>query len=377
MRKFFPIAAIVMIAMLAITLPVSILIPDRDYSPVEKRNLAKMPSLSWEAVKSGTYMDDIESYLADQFPGRDALVGCKARLDILLGKNKLQDVYICSNGSLIEDFQETSRTTTDNTIAAIDAFAEKYPDSSMYMMLVPNAVSIYSDRLPKDAVTADQNEYIDHFYEGISANVTTVDVRTVLQENRDKFEIYYKTDHHWTTDAAALAAEELCSIMEVAFPEDYELGIVTNDFTGSLAAKIGYNPGVPDAIKIAYPADGREILYTVETADGKKSSLYDTEALTGDDPYQVFFGGNAATITIETANPEGGSLLVFKDSYANCLLPFLLENYSKIKIVDPRYYYDNIDLEMQVGKYDDVLFLYNVNTLSQDANLMYVLQNQQ
>ena len=67
----------------------------------------------------------------------------------------------------------------------------------------------------------------------------------------------------------------------------------------------------------------------------------------------------------------------FKDSYANCLIPFLIPQFKKIKIVDSRHFYDDIDMVMQSEKFTDVLFLYNVNTFSQDMVLKVVLANEE
>ena len=120
-------------------------------------------------------------------------------------------------------------------------------------------------------------------------------------------------------------------------------------------------------------------LYTVTYADTlkKSASCYEPEALEGDDPYQVFFGSNHPLFTIDTSAASDRKLLILKDSYANCLIPFLIPHYQNITVVDPRYYYDDIDALMVSGQFDDVLFLYNVNTLSQDTSLKTVLRNRQ
>ena len=44
---------------------------DRYYSENEKRTLKQLPSVSLETIRSGKFGDEIEAYLADQFPGRD------------------------------------------------------------------------------------------------------------------------------------------------------------------------------------------------------------------------------------------------------------------------------------------------------------------
>ena len=59
---------------------------DRLYSENENRMLASKPELTKESVLDGSYMEDYESYVTDQFVGRDTWVELKTRADILLQK---------------------------------------------------------------------------------------------------------------------------------------------------------------------------------------------------------------------------------------------------------------------------------------------------
>ena len=87
----------------------------------------------------------------------------------------------------------------------------------------------------------------------------------------------------------------------------------------------------------------------------------------------MFFGGNYSRIDISRANAEKKNLLLIKDSYANCFVQFLLPYYRNIIIIDPRYYYDDIDKLVHDNEITDVLFLYNVNTFMEDNSLADVL----
>ena len=93
----------------------------------------------------------------------------------------------------------------------------------------------------------------------------------------------------------------------------------------------------------------------------------------GKDKYQVFFGGNHAMVDITTTNDKGRKLLIFKDSYANCFVPFLIPYYTEVVMIDPRYYYDNIQTMVANKGITDVLFLYNMDTFLSDNSLADVL----
>ena len=264
--------------------------------------------------------------------------------------------------------------------------------------MVPNAVWRFPSLLPEGAATEDQNLFLDRFFKDISESMTPVDVRPEFSTFRPSGDLYYRTDHHWTTDGAYLAAKRV--YREIAardtveseegsawnyklpvlgeFP-DFSRRILKNDFAGSLVSESGFPVRTADWISVYFPDEEHKVLYTVNYGDGEgvSASCYDTSKLNTDNPYEVFFGGNHPVIEIETSLASTRSILIVKDSYANAFIPFLIPEYRHLTIVDPRYYYDNIDYLMASGGFQEVLFLYNANTFSQDTSLKTVLQNEQ
>ena len=104
-----------------------------------------------------------------------------------------------------------------------------------------------------------------------------------------------------------------------------------------------------------------------ETAD----SLYNFEYLDKKDKYSMFLNNihPFIEITNETADSDK-ELAVVKDSYANCLVPFLVNHYRKVYVFDTRYYKGGpskfINENRQIT---DVLLLYNMNTLDNDTGI--------
>ena len=112
------------------------------------------------------------------------------------------------------------------------------------------------------------------------------------------------------------------------------------------------------------------IEYFVEYPEGSPvCSMYNAEALDAKDHYAVFFGGNYPRVDITTTADTERCLLVFKDSYANCMIQFLYPYFDHITMVDPRYYYDNVEQIISSEAITDVLFLYNLDTFLSDASL--------
>lgn len=108
----------------------------------------------------------------------------------------------------------------------------------------------------------------------------------------------------------------------------------------------------------------------------KSASFYDTEKLKSRDKYALFFGGNHAKVKISTPVETNHTLLVLKDSYANSFVPFLTQHYRRIIMVDPRYYYGNLEELMQAENVDEVLYLYNANTFFSDTSLELALSSE-
>ena len=79
---------------------------------------------------------------------------------------------------------------------------------------------------------------------------------------------------------------------------------------------------------------------------------------------------------ISTPTKEDRTLLVLKDSYANCMVPFLAPHYRTIIMVDPRYYYDDLEELIQVENVQEILYLYNANTFFSDTSLEMTLSPQ-
>ena len=101
----------------------------------------------------------------------------------------------------------------------------------------------------------------------------------------------------------------------------------------------------------------------------RRTSIYDSSKLKEKDQYQVFMDGNHPVADIRTNAGTGRTLLLFKDSYANSFVQFLLPYYDRILMIDPRYYYDSISSTMSQNKITDVLILYSANTLFTDTSL--------
>ena len=351
--------------------------PNPDYSEKEKRYLADAPKLSLSTLASGAFMEQTEDYAKDRFPLRDAFVSLKVNLDRLFLKKESQGVYYLKDHTLAERFTSPDNTAFRGMIQAVRDFSGRSGIKNQYFLLAPTAAYVKKDLLPANALTDDEDAYISAIYDSMASSVEAVDLRPVFEEAKEDTKLYYASDHHWTSEGAYLAAKKLLKTMGIEDLPAYESGVVLNDFSGSLTAKSGFTLPVSDSISV-YKEKDSDIVYTVtyEKEHRMSGTVYVPKALYGTDPYQVFFGGNYPEITINTSADTDRQLLVLKDSYANALLPFLIPHFSKIKIIDPRYAYDDIDVMVKEADYTDILYLYNAVTLSEDTSLTLFLKGE-
>ena len=344
---------------------------DREFSPNENRNLAQRPALKLSALADGSYLSDLSTYYADQFPGRDSWLSIQLWLNKLLGSREAGGVYLCKDNYLMQVPADPNEAYLEKNLAAMEAFAEEYWEVNMVAAIVPNAVTVHADKLPKNAPVRDQRGDLA----GIDAALTEVDfvdVTDKLCENSNQ-ELFYRTDHHWTSLAAAYALEEIAPALSIKAPnmDSYTRYTVSDTFEGTLSSKSGSHK-VTDKVELFVPNSPVE--YFVQRADTEAvCTMYYRQALDAKDHYTVFFGGNYPRVDISTTAETGKNLLVFKDSYANCFIPLLYPYYENITMVDPRYYYDNVETIMNNGGITDVLFLYNLDTFLSDTSLADVL----
>ncbi len=347
----------------------------KEFSENENRMLQQFPKVTGQSAISGRLMTQAEDFVEDQFFLRDKWISFKLDVDKLTGKKESNDVILGKNGYLIEKAVAPNFTDMDHNLAAIKGFAVKHPEIPMVMTVVPNAVSVCSDLLPSGAPTRDQMQDIAYIKNAVSGSLNFVDVTDTLKAHKDE-EIYYKSDHHWTSFGAKYAFETLAAPMGIEEPiPNYDFMKVTEDFSGTMASNSGAF-GVKDDIYIFVPKTEEGFEYVVEYGDiqTKSATIYHSAALFSKNKYEVFMGGNYSYVSIKTTAKTDQNLLLFKDSYANAFVQFLLPYYRNIVIIDPRYYSDDCEKLLSERDITDVLFLYNMNTFALDNSLAGVLE---
>ncbi len=344
----------------------------RGFSPTENRNLQQMPAFSLRGVTSGRFESQFDDYVSDQFPLRDTWIAVKSTVDRLLGRTESGGVFLGGDGYLIQDFTEPSEDDYQATLSALRGFLARHGDIPRYVMIAPTALTVCADKLPALADPGDEAGYLDRLARDLSdTSASMIDLRAAFAALPDGWQLYYRTDHHWTTDGAYIAYLALSDAAGLSGKNTrYRRTLLSSAFSGTLTASSGFRTGETDDLYAYLPVDSAiqcSVTYVGESQ--RSASVYHAENLENRDQYAVFLGGNHPQIKIETTASNSRALLVLKDSYANCFIPFLVQDYRKIVIVDPRYYTGDLEVLMEAEGINEILILYNTCTFAEDTSL--------
>lgn len=345
---------------------------DRPFSENENRYLAAFPEISFQTYLDKTAMTGFETWFTDRFYGREDWIRAKNASERLIGKVRINGVYTADN-RMMQAWEGFDPDFIDRNLSAVNRFTERYPDLPVYFLLAPTSQELYANLLPKSAPVGSQSELNGYCRERLEG-ATLINVFPALKSNAESY-IYYRTDHHWTSYGAYIAYTEAAKSMGFQSEplSSFDIEHASTDFRGTLYSKTLDNGVTPDVIDYYHLNEGAAPL-TLTINSGTETreydSLYMREYLEVKDQYSSFLGSNVPMLTITSErSPNGQSLLIFKDSYAHSMIPFLANHYSKITVLDLRLINVPYSTLVNVDEYDSVLILYNAITFSEDTNI--------
>lgn len=332
---------------------------DKEFSPMENRNLAQMPKFTLERLFNGKFTSEFESYITDQFVFRDMWVGMKYVSERALLKTENKGIYLGSDGYLLSKFKEPASDRVNENFGYVQKLIDSL-DVPVHFSLIPSSAYILNDKLPKYAVNYDQSILLNEAEKRFSKYF---DIAQSLKEHKDEY-IYYRTDHHWTSEGAFIGYNEVCKAMGLEPVSKPEILKEYSDFYGTLFSTSGARLIKGDTVTLY-----KTPRLMVKDENGKDFSLYDESYGEKKDKYSIFLGGNFPLLTVANEeNPKGKELLLIKDSYSNSLVPFLSNNFSKIHIWDLRFNKTSIKEYVKANNIDEVLVLYSTENFSSDTN---------
>ena len=350
--------------LLAVSTLAGLLLPDRYYSEREKRTLMQKPKFTVANFISGEFSDELEKYLTDQVPLRDGWVTMKTYMELAIGKRESVGVYICKDKYLMDKFTSYSKKQLVANAAALVDLQEKLAAEgiSMNTILVPMAAQVLTDKLPAYAPVADYAAILQVLTD---AGVDTTDVLSALAAHSSE-NIYYRTDHHWTSLGAYYA---YCAWRGIEpNVDEWTQEVLCDDFYGTTWNKVPL-PTVPaEEITAWYKHINRSVSYN--NGQYETDSIYERKYLSGSDQYAVFLNSNQAQTVIEGSG-KSGKLLLIKDSYGNTFSQFPVEDYAEVHVLDLRFFKGDVVEYAKENGITDTLVLYGTQSFVKDTRLRF------
>lgn len=264
-------------------------------------------------------------------------------------------------GSLAEKYQSTVNAVADSLSGV----------SQVYAMAIPLSSGItLPDELFNDIPGSDQAQAEKDILAGMGQNVKTIPLHDVMMSHRTEY-IYFRTDHHWTALGAYYAYVQFCTAKGITPHNlsDYEV----SQFPGFLGSF--YNDGGkpdamkndPDTVNAYHPVSATA---SMKYGDNENSTLtggqviFDESTASASLKYGTFIMGDNPFTVIE--NPEvsnGESCIVVKESFGNAFVPFLVDHYQTVYVVDYRYYSGSVTQLARDKGVKDVLFVNNLSAI--------------
>ena len=339
---------------------------DNKFSDLENRYLTSFPRLEVTNILNGKYMNNLESYLKDQFPLRNKFMGLKTTIEKITLKKEINNVYLSKNNYLIEKYNTIN--DKDKLIKIFNDFNNNI-NINLKLLLVPTSISVNEEELPLFSIYDSELNDIEYIRNQI--NFDSINVYDTLKYHNQFEDMYYHTDHHWTTDGAYYAYQKIANNFNLEYltKDNFNIKKVSDKFYGTLYSKTNDYHRNSDEIYI-YEKDNDLDIYYADT-DKHTMSLYEYSYLDKKDKYAMFLDNNHSIIII-TNNEINNSneLIIIKDSYANSLVPFLVNHYHKVHIIDPRYYHQKISEYISNNpNVVDGIIIYNIGTIEKDLGV--------
>lgn len=347
----------------------------KKYSVFEKRELAPFPKTNVKTITKVKFQSGLDNFLNDHVVFRDQCIYTTTMVDKIMGRAEKAGVYFGKDGYLIEKPVEVKPKDMAANVKYLSNFvnmaSKGVGSENVKVVLIPNKENVLTDKMPKYAPVSNENiKMKEMLWNALKDKNQIFDLTSSLQKHKDEY-IYYKTDHHWTSLGAKYGYEAMMDAMGEKKLTGEKSKVVSDDFLGTTYNKLHFAPE-KDLITKYDIKTVENVQVDCEDSEeiDNNDSLYYEKALSKEDKYEYFMGGNFGVLNVHTGCKNGKTLVLLKDSFANCIIPFLTNNYENIVMIDVRYLGSSIfDALGNLEKMDKMIVLFNDEKLMSNNNL--------
>ena len=300
-------------------------------------------------------------------PPIDASGNTQSFSAVLLADNAAYEYY---------DFRQTEAETY---VSAVSAAADELSGAAdVYSVIVPTSMGItLPDNLKETTGSSDQSKAINYMYGSMSGNVKAINIFDTLISHRDEY-IYFRTDHHWTALGAYYAYEQYCSAAGLTAETLSGYDTASSEgYLGSFYSSTSQSSALaddPDTITTYQPRCSNTMLMTQRDGQTIRWPLVsDADNYSAGMKYSVFIGGdNPYTIIKNNDLHDGSSIVVVKESFGNAFVPFLVDHYETVHVIDYRYWDGDLTDWVKENKVQSVLFMNNISSTRSETLMGYL-----
>ena len=296
--------------------------------------------------------------------------------DVLLDATFSSTSVVQFNGSAYQPLG-FSQQHSNWYIKSVNAFAAMAEPMGVRVVSAPPPIAIGTmidaKYLPK-LRSADPVKTLSYMHESMDSGIITVDTQGALMPHRDEY-LFFHSDHHWTALAAYYCYRATCEAMGLypADLEDFEV-LDQGPFKGTLAGRVTYPRKLTPDNVVSYIPPG-EVTLTVYGNNGSTREGKVIRDMRNDkigSKYLCFLESDQPLVCMTNHSLPGdaGNLLVLKDSFGNCFVPFFSQNYRNVYAIDYRKF-GQTSLKNLLETYDiqDVIFAPNLMSTQSDAGM--------
>lgn len=387
-------------------------------SQAENRTLTQFPEITWDSFVNGDFFTQVSLWYSDTYPFRDQLIALDRTMKSLFGIQmstqyvgetqqadeipvevdpetvqeaepadepaKLPEEYDASdlevalageimNGAYVKDgavytvyyFTQEAATAYARAINKAHTSLEG-TDTNVYSILAPsNSGVLLSEDEMQSLGGSNQQQAIEYYYSLYDDGITTIPTYQPLYDHKSEY-LFFKTDHHWTALGAYYVYRSLCEVKGI---EPHELDQFVEqdfpDFKGTysdILASAGVTDSV-DTVQAWIPMGTNDMTFiNSDGAEVQWKIVEDVSEWAQNSKYNTFIGGDQPFSTI--TNPEitdGSSCVVVKESFGNALVPWLVDHYQTVYVIDFRYYNSSVTDFCKENNVQDLIIANNIS----------------
>ncbi|WCN36848.1 DHHW family protein [Aneurinibacillus uraniidurans] len=372
----------------------SIIKPDVERSYTEARKLQQLPTFSEQSFQSGDYFRDMAAYTSDQLAWRDNFVKMYDRQQLLtpLHATVVNNTVVVDHSWLLEKPTDRfHKELMDNALAGIRYLHKvvKPNDTQIYYASLPYPVLNLQELYPsylRFRAPAENKKYFLSELNKDDIHVIDLAPRFAQIPAKERETMYFHTDHHWNIKGAFTAYQMIIEDLNKAGVLHQSPPLTDNDiiktqvppgkFVGSWNRQL--NMLIDDKVdrpwiykpKAGFPFNQVRVVAMNGKTYTKLDDVYGAGASTPPYQYSTVYTNDHDLMEFENKQANNKlRVLIFKDSYANAMLPFVASHFYQTQVLDLRYKGDQFNLENYLKSYkpDVVLFLFHDSNLTTPA----------